>query len=317
MAPIVLVENEVTVGGRFDHWQDVTGERYQFPNLYRGKVQSGRPFVYYRGVRRAGGARGDAEYFGCGAIGAVYPDPTNDPSGRKSKWKWICDIEDYRPFPAAVPAKQGASYLEDIPRNFWGVAVRDLPQATYDKILAKSLVDDATSVPIAAQLKLPALDTIEPVLGASLLVLRESKKSSSGGQGNSGRRQSRFSAALGKRGEEIVLEHLRHVLTEPELGTLRWVSEANEQPGWDIEYQSSGRLIAVEVKASGGPAFPSVEITANEWAAAVEKGEDYRLYLVADVRSEKPKIQAIQNPAAQPDIEAEPLIWRLVRRPQG
>ena len=53
MTPIVLVENEVTAGGRYDHWQDVTDERYQFPNVYRNKVQLGRRFIYYRGVRRA------------------------------------------------------------------------------------------------------------------------------------------------------------------------------------------------------------------------------------------------------------------------
>ena len=32
MIALILVENEVTVGGRYDHWQDVTGKRYQFPN---------------------------------------------------------------------------------------------------------------------------------------------------------------------------------------------------------------------------------------------------------------------------------------------
>jgi hypothetical protein len=77
--PIVLVENEATAGGLYDHWQDVTGERYQFPNVYRGKILPGTPFVYYRGVRRADGKRGHAEYFGAGVIGDVYPDPGNNP----------------------------------------------------------------------------------------------------------------------------------------------------------------------------------------------------------------------------------------------
>ena len=61
MTPLVLVENEVTAGGRYDHWQDVTGERYQFPNQYRNKVITDRPFIYYRGVRRADGSRGRAD----------------------------------------------------------------------------------------------------------------------------------------------------------------------------------------------------------------------------------------------------------------
>src|SRR5262245_26164085 len=105
MSALVLVENEVTVGGRYDHWQDVTGERYQFPNQYHPKVTSGRPFVYYRGVRRADGSRGPAEYFGCGVVGSVYLDPANDPVSPKSARKWICEIDDYRPFPVSVPAK--------------------------------------------------------------------------------------------------------------------------------------------------------------------------------------------------------------------
>ena len=59
---LVLVENEETVGQRYDFWADDTGVQYQFPNMYRKRVTEGRPFVYYRGVRRAGGKRGAAEY---------------------------------------------------------------------------------------------------------------------------------------------------------------------------------------------------------------------------------------------------------------
>jgi len=67
-APLVLVQNERTAGGHFDHWEDVTGERYHFPNQYRNRVVPGRPFVYYRGVRRSG-ERGTPEYFGTGRAG--------------------------------------------------------------------------------------------------------------------------------------------------------------------------------------------------------------------------------------------------------
>lgn len=73
--PIVLVENEVTAGGRYDDWKDVTGERYHFPNKYRKVILQGRPFIYYRGIRRQGGKRGQAEYFGVGRIGSIYLDP--------------------------------------------------------------------------------------------------------------------------------------------------------------------------------------------------------------------------------------------------
>lgn len=35
---LVLVQNERTVGGNFDHWEDVVGERYHFPNQYRNRI---------------------------------------------------------------------------------------------------------------------------------------------------------------------------------------------------------------------------------------------------------------------------------------
>ena len=85
---LVLVENEVTMGGEYDFWADDTGVQYQFPNAYRNRVASGRLFVYYRGVRRAGGRRGKAEYFGTGIIGDVWQDPdqgTNTPA-RQRRW---------------------------------------------------------------------------------------------------------------------------------------------------------------------------------------------------------------------------------------
>jgi hypothetical protein len=122
---------------------------------------------------------------------------------------------------------------------------------------------------------------------------------------------------LGKRGEEIVLQYLRSTLSPAELATLRWTSDAGELPGWDIEYKSQEKLYVFEVKASGGPAFPSIEISANEWDAAKRLGSQYRLMLVAQVRSTSPQIQIIENPAAlvdQGQVDLQPSMWRMVMR---
>ncbi len=54
----VLVRNERTATEVYDHWKDVTGEQYHFPNQYKNRVEAGTPFVYYRGTRRVGGRRG-------------------------------------------------------------------------------------------------------------------------------------------------------------------------------------------------------------------------------------------------------------------
>ena len=56
--PLVLVENDVTSEGKYDHWADATGEQYNFPNKYRNMIIEGRRFVYYRGVRRVGSRGG-------------------------------------------------------------------------------------------------------------------------------------------------------------------------------------------------------------------------------------------------------------------
>src|SRR5437764_13939197 len=99
--PIVLVENEVTVGGRYDDWRDVTGERYHFPNQYRTKVTEGRPFVYYRGVRRARGRPGQPEYFGAGIVGNVVSRPK-----RAGKYAAPCMemVRRHRRLPALLPS---------------------------------------------------------------------------------------------------------------------------------------------------------------------------------------------------------------------
>ena len=47
--------------------------------------------------------------------------------------------------------------------------------------------------------------------------------------------------------------------------------------GWDIEYKSGGQIIGVEVKATTGSSFSSVELTANEWQAAQRLRQRYRL----------------------------------------
>ena len=119
--PIVLVSNERTAGGKYDHWIDITGERYQYPNKYKNKVVEGRPFIYYRGSRRADGSRKSPEYFGHGIIGAVHVDPDTDQSvDKRGDWKWYCEIQDYWPFEENVPLKQNdGQYYEQIPENQW------------------------------------------------------------------------------------------------------------------------------------------------------------------------------------------------------
>lgn len=110
---------------------------------------------------------------------------------------------------------------------------------------------------------------------------------------------------------------LRQTLSFHEAATLRWTASEGDLPGWDIDYTSSAGLNAIGVKASAGPAFPSIELSSNEWASAKRLGAAYRLMLVAQVRTTSPQIQIIENPAAlieQGRIVIEPVMWRLLMR---
>jgi hypothetical protein len=134
--PLVLFEAEATAGGKYDSWQDTTGEQYHFPNQYRKRVNSGRRFVYYRGMRRTAGGRGRAEYFGHGRIGSVWLDESSAHQPRKSRWAWFCSILDYVEFPRPVAAKQNGKYIEDIAHSRgWQVGVRLLMEDAYHEIL--------------------------------------------------------------------------------------------------------------------------------------------------------------------------------------
>ncbi len=106
---LVLVHNDV-VSNPAHRWDDVEGVHYHYPSNYRGKVQTGEPFVYYRGVHRVGGKRGPAEYVGAGHIGKIWEDPAR-------KNAWYCAVVDYARFPAPVAAKVEGVNREDIPSN--------------------------------------------------------------------------------------------------------------------------------------------------------------------------------------------------------
>ena len=309
--PLVLVENERTAGGRYDHWQDATGERYQFPNQYRNRFTPGRRFVYYRGARRADGSRATPEYFGHGTIGDVFLDPDTDQSHPKARWKWYCEIADYEPFRKPVPFKDGDEYIEQIEQNQWGVAVRELPAGAYDLIL-----EGADARPIVAKAEDLNLPAMQPEAAGSGSLLRIVRKSERSGTGSGGGRRSRHAKATGDRGEEAVWQFLHATLPSDEAATLRWLAREGKTPGYDISYRSGGEKIGVEVKASTGGGFPAIELTQNEWAAAEKLGPRYRIALVAFATSASPRVGFLDNPAAGVSAEVlslAPIVWRLTR----
>jgi|GEM_PF-2243452 len=136
--PLVLAENERTIGGLYDSWQDTTGREYHFPNVYRRKVEAGDWFVYYRGVRTLTGRRPNPEYFGMGRITGVWRDAAIPETAPKRGWRWFCSISDYVPFPEPVSWKRNGELFEQIKQNRFRDGVRSISQETYDAILAGS-----------------------------------------------------------------------------------------------------------------------------------------------------------------------------------
>lgn len=69
---LVLVQTESTKDGKYDLWEDNTGEQYHYPNGYKNRIQPGKSFIYYKTQLRKGGGTGVAGYFGYGVIGEVF-----------------------------------------------------------------------------------------------------------------------------------------------------------------------------------------------------------------------------------------------------
>ncbi len=316
--PLVLVQNERTEDSKYDFWDDATGERYHYANQHRNKVRTGRRFIYYKGSRRRDGSSKTPEYFGWGVIGDVERDPDTAGSNKKLTQRWICRIAEYTPFEKPVLFKLGDKPFEDIPQNHWSMAVRILQEGVCENILSHAGVSIAPSAP--AEVKQPLLPLFEDAVAqpANDSLMRPTTPTAQLGSGfGGGSPHSKFSRELGERGQEIVLDFLKQELPDKEKATLSWTTQEGRKPGWDIEYKSDGRIIGVKAKATGGSYFPSIELTANEWRAAEEKGSDYRLALVSDVWSEKPWIEFIENPFEEVKgggFAVEPLSWRLVRR---
>jgi hypothetical protein len=300
-------------------WKDITGVQYHYPNGYRNLIRSGVPFVYYRGIRRADGSRGPAEYFGRGVVGSIWRDPDVPEDERKGRWAWYCAVEEYMPFTPPVPAKIDGRHLEPIQRkNAWRDGVRVISENVYQEILALAGQQGGTS-----HRTLPPVEdvSITQVPIGTLLVPQQldtsnDKEAETETTTRSGRRYSRSAKLIGDRAEEIVLRWL--ATTQPSVKELRWVAQEGETPGWDIQFiDAAGALVAVEVKGSTGQSIANFEVTSNELLAMRGRRSNYWLILVADCLGKAPLIEVLVDPASLLDMGliAEPIRWRIARSP--
>lgn len=312
--PIVLVQNERTVGGAYDHWNDIEGVRYQYPNNYKNLIRQGEQFVYYRGTRRDGGGRGNPEYFGCGVIGTIWRDesvPENRPRGQ---WKWYCQVINYLAFPQPVLARQQDGQIEQ-PGVNWRSAVRRLPIDMYNRILnlgGITQLDQASKAIVTnvGDARLSSKQTRKPLLLArpkSARFVSEKEEPS--------QLFSVCAKAIGDVAEGLVFKFLARELDKIGGSDLRWISREGKKPGWDIQFtNSSDAIIAVEVKGTSAQAFNRLELTHNEWQAALCHKDRYWLFLVANCLSANPSFQVLENPAQKSErgeISIRPSRYKL------
>jgi hypothetical protein len=324
---LILVENEVTFNREYDHWEDLTGLSYQFPNQYKNKFLPGKRFIYYRGVRRSNNKRGQAEYFGTGKIASIWRDPSVPLDTPKAKWKWYCSIDEYIPFLNPVPIQAEGVYFEKISTSLgWRTGVREIHEDVYFQIISLGGIQPTEDTTVHEQItelslqpetipinKVQIIEAKVPLDGfiQSKNVIKKSliEKTSSN------YRRSRQSKQIGDRAEEIVFEWLRKHKSKAISSSVRWIAHEGITPGWDIEFcDEKGQTVGVEVKGTTASIFPNIEITAQELAAAKLKRENYWLVLVSECLGIKSKINVIIDPYSlieKGELIIEPLIWRV------
>lgn len=110
---------------------------------------------------------------------------------------------------------------------------------------------------------------------------------------------SRNNAALGERGEFIVMKHEKRKLKDSHIKKVpEQVSKKDDSCGYDIKsFDNSGEEIFIEVKTTNSlPNDFRIFITSNEFETARELGNKYHLYVVFNPNSSNPKIYDMGNP---------------------
>jgi hypothetical protein len=206
---------------------------------------------------------------------------------------------------AALPAEDAliADFLETV--RLYGSIVEDPVRPDVEQLLQSSIPDPGPP------------DTIE----VKNFEPRPTTKARNGGKPGTRRRYSAESRKVGDAGERAVILHEEQKLAK--LGRPDLVSKIvhhaakGEFPGWDItSYDVAGEAIYIEVKASIGKVISTVDITANEWAAAKhEQHKDrYHLYFVTEALSKTPRIEILKGPYAyvtSGQLALDPSVYQL------
>jgi hypothetical protein len=128
--PVVLTQTAYRDDPRYKDTEFVV---YHFPKrVYARLVKSGEEFVYYRPLR--GSAKAEASsYFGCGLLGDVWDDPSDDMHA-------FVAIKKPVPFAVPVPYRDSNGQMYEssfgVPQAFTGRSIREIGLLDYYRILA-------------------------------------------------------------------------------------------------------------------------------------------------------------------------------------
>jgi hypothetical protein len=112
----VIVQNDES------KWDDVKGDLYHYPSMYKGILTPGCKIIYYKGKMKEkrflpSRLSPEAHYFGIGIIGNSIEDSE---SAKKDRY---CEILNYQEFAVGIPIKISNEYLEEIlaakATNYW------------------------------------------------------------------------------------------------------------------------------------------------------------------------------------------------------
>lgn len=173
------------------------------------------------------------------------------------------------------------------------------------------------SMPSPQDTTFPELKSLEEVVAGGLLLPKKRRTISAELAAVNGKiRRSNIAKIVGDRAERAAYKFIQDRVLPIEQGhSLKWVADAGQKPGWDIQYvNSSGELIAVEVKGTTAGSFSCIELTANEWKMAEQLRDRFWVYLIANCDQAIPKINRIQDPFGMFEsgkLAVQPIQWRL------
>ena len=269
--PLVLTQNESTESGH--RYADELGVEYEYPTLYRNRIRTGEPFVYYRGRRRAEGGLQPQVYLGTGVVGAIRPSETEG--------RLVCSIKDFDPFTSPLPFKLDGDYLEplgSVPPDRAGLyfrqGVREIDEETFARILAAAAARD----PSAGRRKQEAgLPWATPEVARLV--------------------------------DEIAMEIAISWLEadHPEAAVRRM---PHNNPGFDVRVEDDARVRYVEVKGTTR-ALPHFFMSEGERLFSHDHAADYTLLIVysVDTTARTGQVLTRKGPIAGDDLVLQAVQW--------